>query len=84
MAGLVRDADGNLYGTTSRGGGYDEGTVFEITRQPRRYRVLYNFTGGTDGGIPFGDLVRDANGNLFGTTVYGGTYGLGTVFEVSP
>ncbi|HEY7097328.1 MAG TPA: choice-of-anchor tandem repeat GloVer-containing protein [Terriglobales bacterium] len=84
MAGLVRDADGNLYGTTARGGAYDEGTVFEVTRQPRSYTVLYNFTGGTDGGIPFGDLLRDANGNLFSTTVYGGTYGLGTVFELSP
>ena len=48
------------------------------------YTVLYNFTGGADGGGPSGGLIRDAAGNLYGTAVYGGTYGSGAVFKVDP
>src|SRR5208337_4978398 len=46
--------------------------------------VLYSFKGGTDGGYPKAGLVRDAQGNLYGTTVLGGTYNWGTVFELTP
>ena len=45
---------------------------------------MYSFTGGTDGGGPFGGLILDAAGKVFGCTNYGGAYGWGTVFEVSP
>jgi len=47
-------------------------------------QTLYTFTGGNDGGNPYAGLIFDSNGNLYGTTVYGGTYAYGTVFELSP
>jgi uncharacterized repeat protein (TIGR03803 family) len=73
MATLFRDAAGNLYGTTSWGGGDGGGggTVFKIDTHSKE-TVLYRFTGGTDGGSPFGRLIQDAAGNLYGTTSYGG------------
>lgn len=89
QAGLVRDAAGNLYSTTSLGGAYGNGTVFKVDKTGAE-TVLYNFTGGTDGGFPSGALVRDAAGNLYGTTVsggtgtscLGGTASCGTVFKL--
>jgi len=82
LAGLVRDAAGNLYGTTlygGSGGPYGNGVVFELDNAGTE-TVLYTFTGGTDGGFPYAGLVRDAAGNLYGTTSGGGAYGEGTVF----
>ena len=57
--------------------------------QAQRYRVLYTFTGGTDGGISYAALVRDKAGNLYGTTSIGGdvscdVMGCGTVFKLGP
>ena len=46
--------------------------------------VLYAFQGGTDGELPLASLISDDAGNLYGTTSFGGTFGAGTVFEVSP
>lgn len=72
FAGLVRDAEGNLYGTTNLGGSYGQGTVFELDNT-RKETVLYTFMGGADGGQPLlGYLLRDAEGNLYATTVRGG------------
>jgi len=51
--------------------------------QTQTEKVLYNFTGGTDGGNPYSRLTSDSAGNFYGTTFYGG-FGLGTVFELSP
>ena len=94
-AGLIADASGNLFGTTSYGGAYDYGTVFEIAKNHNGYAstattlVNFNFT---DGATPFGDLIADTEGNLFGTTIDGGAYGYmylgtqygyGTVFEIA-
>src|SRR5271157_5755669 len=71
-AGLVRDAQGNLYGTTSGGGASSAGTVFKVDTTGKE-TVLYSFTvGGQDGVLPYAGLVRDAQGNLYGTTSYGG------------
>lgn len=88
-AGLIMDSAGNLYGTTSYGGTFFSGTVFELTRRPPRgewtERVLYSFRynyNGTDGASPYGGLVLDTAGNLYGTTVQGGTNDRGTVFEL--
>ena len=87
-ASLIFDAAGNLYGTTSGGGTYSYGTVFELTPQAGggwTEQVLYNFNGdGTDGANPYAGLIFDAAGNLYGTTLRGGTYGGGTVFELTP
>jgi len=88
-AGLVMDAAGNLYGTTSWGGihGETSGTIFELS--PREggawaETVLHNFGNGHDGTLPHAGLIFDAAGNLYGTTYLGGLYGDGTVFELSP
>ena len=82
VAGLIQDAAGNLYGTTTRSSN-GAGLVFELTPSGS-LKVLYNFQGLPDGGSPVGSLVRDAVGNLYGTTAEGGAYGRGTIFEVSP
>jgi uncharacterized repeat protein (TIGR03803 family) len=70
-ASLVQDPAGNLYGTTQRGGASGQGTVFKVDTVGTE-TVLYNFTGGSDGGSPDGALVLDAAGNLYGTTFGGG------------
>ncbi len=89
MAGVVQDAQGNLYGTTVNGGQCC-GTVFKIDTTGNE-GVLHNFTGGWGGGdgeLPEAGLVQDAQGNLYGTTYYGGdhtcnaSWGCGTVFKV--
>ena len=76
--GLVRDASGNLYGTTAAGGTSDEGTVFKLDTTGKE-TVLYSF--GSGGVEPFAGLVRDASGNLYGTTTNGGS-GFGVVFKL--
>ena len=80
-AGLIQDAQGNLYGTTYAGGASGWGAVFKLDTTGNE-TVLYSFTDGADGGSPIGGLVRDAEGNLYGATVTGGASGNGTVFEV--
>jgi len=79
-AGLVSDAAGNLYGTTTEGGPSNYGTVFKVSGTTET--VLYSFKGGTDGATPQAPLIIDAGGNLYGTTVNGGSSSMGTVFEV--
>jgi uncharacterized repeat protein (TIGR03803 family) len=86
---LVRDAAGNLYGTANGGGIYGSacgtygcGIVFKVNPAGKE-TVLYRFTGmNGDGMGPFQGLVRDTAGNLYGTTLSGGAFGLGTVFKV--
>ena len=80
-AGLIRDAAGNLYGTTVYGGFSSSGTVFMIDAHGTE-TVLYNFTGGADGSQPQGVLARDGAGNLYGTTQAGGTARAGVIFRV--
>lgn len=81
MAGLVMDSAGNLYGTTTSGGNFGEGTVFEYSSTGVE-TVLYSFTGGADGGDPEASLLMIGSA-LYGTTVSGGASGAGTVFEVT-
>jgi len=87
QAGVIVDQNGNLYGTTSTGGGEDNyGTVFKLTPAGEE-TVLYSFCSQPecgDGALPLSELIMDASGNLYGTTTYGGADGLGTVFELSP
>src|SRR2546428_7938584 len=71
---LVRDGAGNLYGTTVQGGDFGSGTVFQLTPSGT-HTVLYSFTSGADGGQAYGGVTLDAQGNLYGTTVTGGTGG---------
>jgi uncharacterized repeat protein (TIGR03803 family) len=83
-ASLLFDSAGNLYGTTYAGGTYDLGAAFELTPRNGKWteKVLHSFNG-TDGAIP-SNLIMDAAGNLYGSTVAGGAYGKGTVFEIVP
>jgi uncharacterized repeat protein (TIGR03803 family) len=99
VASLIFDASGNLYGTTSSGGPYGHGTVFELTPKVGggwTEKILHSFNNGKDGNYPFASLTFDASGNLFGTTYYGPPQGYngpcldghdlgcGTVFELTP
>jgi uncharacterized repeat protein (TIGR03803 family) len=88
LSSLVMDAAGNLFGTTFVGGAYGAGEVFELTPHSAggwSESVIYSFTGGADGADPyFADVIFDASGNLYGTTVGGGSYNLGTVFKLTP
>ncbi len=95
LAGIVLDADGNLYGSTLYGGIYDqdirlgEGTVFELLAPTGGHgsyteKILWSFDE-TDGALPAGGLILDSAGNLYGTTSQGGVGGItGVVFEVTP
>jgi uncharacterized repeat protein (TIGR03803 family) len=81
-AGVVQAADGNFYGTTLFGGANYSGSVFKMS--PNLTIVnLYSFTGGVDGYYPTAALIQAADGNLYGTTFYGGSYGYGNVFRIS-
>ncbi len=88
--GMVRDAQGNLYGITADGGTDDFGTVFKIDAEGNQ-TTLYNFTGvGRDGITPTGGLALDSKGNLYGTTLMGGSRtecggsGCGNVYKIDP
>jgi len=84
---LVFDAAGNIYGTTPHGGQGDHGTVYQLTPSNGGWTetVLYRFQGGSqDGATPYGGLVFDSAGNLWGTTALGGTYNNGTIFQLVP
>jgi uncharacterized repeat protein (TIGR03803 family) len=83
IPGLVQANDGNFYGTTYEAGADGYGTVFEITSSGA-LTTRYSFTGGIDGGDPWGGLVQAADGNLYGTTQADGAYGFGTVFQIAP
>jgi uncharacterized repeat protein (TIGR03803 family) len=83
---LIFDANGNLYGTTNGDGANGKGSVFKLTPSNGTWTFtdLYDFTGGDDGGTPYGSLAVDAQGNIFGTADLGGTKNLGVVFEITP
>jgi uncharacterized repeat protein (TIGR03803 family) len=82
-AGVIRDSAGNLYGATALGGtaGIGSGVVYKLDAAGNQ-TVLYTFTGGSDGLYPFGGVIRDSAGNLYGTTQDGGTGHDGVVYAV--
>jgi uncharacterized repeat protein (TIGR03803 family) len=83
-AGLIQDSAGNLDGTTQFGGAFGAGVVFKLDTSGNE-TVLYNFTGGADGGFPYtGQLMMDSAGNLYGTTLDGGSAGKGVIFKIDP
>jgi uncharacterized repeat protein (TIGR03803 family) len=86
QAAVVADKAGNLYGTTTAGGTYGEGTVYRLQPHGSKYTesVLYSFEGGSDGARPYAALIIDKAGSLYGTTKQGGgSNGYGTVFKLT-
>ncbi len=83
QAGVILDLAGNLYGTTSGGGAANAGVVYMLDPTGKE-TVLHSFTGGADGANPYAGVIRDDAGNLYGTTVSGGTGGGGVVYKVDP
>jgi uncharacterized repeat protein (TIGR03803 family) len=89
-ASLAQATDGNFYGTTSTGGANTVGTVFRMTLQGS-LSTIYEFCGLSDcadGSTPYATLIQGTDGNLYGTTVYGGNSancanGCGTIFKIN-
>ncbi len=83
LASVTLDSKGNLYGTTEAGGTYGNGTVFEIDTKGN-FSLLHSFNAAdiSDGSYPFASVALDSQGNLYGTTLNGGTYNAGTVFKI--
>ncbi len=94
QSALTMDSQGNLYGTTFSGGGFGAGEVFKATRTGNSWACsdLYDFQIGSDGYYPVGGVALDSQGNLYGTTSYGGlqtpencsAHGCGVVWEITP
>jgi len=82
VAGVIADSVGNFYGVTTYGGAGNGGTVFRVDAITHSVTVLAAFDG-KNGSYPYGDLIFDASGNLYGTTYVGGANGFGTVFMLA-
>jgi uncharacterized repeat protein (TIGR03803 family) len=81
---LIQAADGNIYGTTVGGGIYGLGTIFTLNATTGKVTFLYNFGGATsDGWDPLGGVIQGTDGNLYGTTAYGGTNKAGSIFQLT-
>ena len=81
-ARLLTNGDGSFYGAVSEGGAYGYGAIFRVTTNGG-FSTLYSFTGSADGREPWGGLIQGKDGALYGTTVYGGSGGRGTVFRLA-
>lgn len=81
-AGVALDSAGNLYGTTYYGGTANAGAVYKLTPSGQE-AILYSFTGGDDGSNPYASVTLDPAGDLYGTTLWGGSYGEGTVYKLN-
>ena len=90
IGAIVQDGQGNLYGTTYAGGDFacdppnGCGVVFEFNPTTHAFTPLHRFTGGSDGVNSESPVLLDGQGNLYGTTDFGGAYGNGTVFKIDP
>jgi uncharacterized repeat protein (TIGR03803 family) len=82
-AGRMILRNGHLYGAATTGGTYGSGVIFELTPSGADFRTIYSFRGQPDGSFPYGALLFDASGNIYGTTYYGGTNNIGAVYKLS-
>ena len=82
LAGVIEDANGNLYGSTETGGSANLGTAYKVT-QAGGFTLLHSFTG-SDGKYLYGGFVRDSKNTLYGTAQNGGSIGYGTVWKLTP
>ena len=86
-AGRMILRHGHIYGAVTAGGTYGSGVVFELRPRGRGewdFRTIYSFRGQPDGVFPYGALLFDHLGNIYGTTYYGGENGIGSVYQLSP
>jgi len=84
---LLFDNKGNIYGVATSGGAHGSGTAYQLSPAQQgkwRLKTLYAFKGQPDAGFPYGGLVSDSAGNLFGTTYYDGKNDIGAIYELSP
>jgi uncharacterized repeat protein (TIGR03803 family) len=90
---VARDSSGNLYEALQNGGANNDGQIFELTPSNGNwiFTDLHDFTGGSDGSNPIGGVVLDSSGNIYGTSLFGGSntcgngaYGCGNVWEITP
>jgi uncharacterized repeat protein (TIGR03803 family) len=84
---LLFDNQGNIYGVATSGGAYGSGTAYQLSPGQHgkwKLKTLYAFKGQPDAGFPYGGLIRDSAGNLYGTTYYDGKNDIGAVYELSP
>ena len=93
MAAVTFDTAGNLFGTTTAGGAHNLGVAFRLSPVSGggwRETIIHSFTGGADGSDPYGGLIFDSLGNIYGTTYVGADFttcyppGCGVVFKFSP
>ncbi|MBZ5664516.1 MAG: hypothetical protein LAO30_07925 [Acidobacteriia bacterium] len=87
LGSLLMDAAGNLYGVAELGGTNGAGSVYELSptaRGPWKTTVLYDFKGMPDAANPYGGLIFDKAGNLYGTAYFGGASGMGAIFQLTP
>jgi uncharacterized repeat protein (TIGR03803 family) len=82
LAGVAEGSDGALYGTTYYGGSNNVGTIFKLNKDASGYRVLLQFGAAGDGQLPWAGVVEGTDGALYGTTQYGGSDDLGTLFQL--
>ena len=80
--GLLQASDGTLYGTTSAGGAFGVGTIFQLTLDGT-YTVVHHFSS-ADGADPQDALMQASDGNFYGTTLKGGAFNRGVVFQMTP
>ena len=88
-AGLLADPAGDLFGIAMNGRATrrSHGIIFDLARKSKvRYdcKVLWSFEDSSEGAYPYGSLIADGSGNLYGTTSAGGRFGAGTVVEITP
>ncbi|MDQ3116634.1 MAG: hypothetical protein M3Q86_08525 [Verrucomicrobiota bacterium] len=86
-AGKLVLRGGRIFGTATTGGLHGSGIVFQLTPAQSGewdFKTLYSFQGAPDGVFPYGAVLFDAAGNIYGTTYYGGAHGLGVVYQLSP
>ena len=81
--GLTIDSGGNIYGVTRNGGNKQNGSVFRIDATGSTFNTLVSFNG-NNGSTPNGNLIVDGSGTIYGTTMFGGSNGSGTIFKITP
>jgi uncharacterized repeat protein (TIGR03803 family) len=83
---LTMDAAGNLYGTTTKDGAHAAGSVFKLTPANGGWTEtdVYDFASGSGGAVPYGSVLIDTSGNLYGTASAGGANGYGVIWEITP